>query len=117
KTLKIGKGAKEIGHLIFSPVKSNVKNLETVEMKDVEIIGEFAFAGLEKLKNVTLSDNLKEIKVNAFSKTKSLTSIKLPEGLEKIGSEAFANSGLTSIEIPGTVKKLEQLTFESNSSL
>lgn len=117
KKLVIGEGVKEIGALAFSPTQAKPKNLETVEMKDVEIIGEFAFAGLDKLKSVTLSDNLKEIKVNAFSKTKSLTSIKLPEGLEKIGSEAFAWSGLTSIEIPGTVKKLEQLTFEMNSSL
>ncbi len=117
KTLVFGNGVKEIGALAFTPTQSKVESLETVEMKDVEIIGEFAFAGLDKLKSVTLSDNLKEIKVNAFSKTKSLTSIKLPEGLEKIGSEAFAWSGLTSIEIPGTVKKLEQLTFEMNSSL
>lgn len=112
QNLIIGDGVKKVGIGAFSNTSSKFDNLQSVEMKDVEIIDVNAFGGQDLLKNVVLSDNLKEIRSNAFDFTYDLKNIKLPEGLEVIGVEAFKNSGLLEVEIPATVKKIEDRAFE-----
>lgn len=117
KHLIISEGVKNIGVSAFGGSSNRLQALETVEMADVEIIGEFAFANNKNLKSVKLSVNIKEIRVAAFKGASSLKEIHLPEGLQVIGQEAFVNSGLKEIEVPGTVKKLENLAFSNNVSL
>ena len=47
-----------------------------------------------------------EIGANAFSDCTALTEIVIPDSVEYIGERAFYNSGLTSIEVPESVKDL-----------
>lgn len=66
-----------------------------------------AFANCTSLEEVQLPENLTEIGGEMFSGCSKLTSITLPSHIQAIGYKAFANTGLTSIDIPATVVNLE----------
>ena len=53
----------------------------------------------------------------AFSGAATLKSIDLPESVKKIGKNAFANSGLTSIKIPKGVQSIDNDAFVGCTSL
>lgn len=92
-TLNIGKGVKEVGHFTFYYSYDETPLLETVNMEDVEIIGDFAFGGLKYLKTVKAASELKEIKSAAFTNLLALKSIDL-QNLEILGNQAFEGAGL-----------------------
>lgn len=48
---------------------------------------------------------------------KKLTSVVIPEGVEKIDQGAFAANLLTAIKLPSTVKRIERLAFGANTKL
>ncbi|MDE6557574.1 MAG: leucine-rich repeat domain-containing protein [Clostridia bacterium] len=54
---------------------------------------------------------VKEIGDMAFARCNNLTSIKLPDTLEKIGKSAFIYCGLTSLEIPSSVTTISYAAF------
>lgn len=85
------------------------KTIESVVIPDtVRKINASCFSNCENLKNVTISKNIKEIPAYCFSKCINLQNIDLPEGLEKIGKAAFSwCSSLNNITIPSTVTVLE----------
>lgn len=66
----------------------------------------------EKIKGVLV----KEIGQRAFG-AKKLTSVVIPEGVEKIDQGAFMGNLFTSIKLPSTVKRIEQLAFGANTKL
>lgn len=109
-TLNIGKGVKEVGHFTFYYSYDETPKLETVNMEDVEIIGDFAFGGWKYLKTVNTSSELKEIKSAAFTNLLALKSIDL-QNLERLGNQAFEGAGLVEVTVPGTVKKVEFQAF------
>ena len=53
----------------------------------------------------------------AFYQCTDLSSVQLPNGLVSIGSAAFRESGITTIVIPNSVKKIEQTAFVFCKSL
>ena len=53
----------------------------------------------------------------AFSKSKNLTSISIPDGVASIGNWAFAYTSLTNINIPDSVTSIGENTFYSCSKL
>ncbi|MDY2930784.1 MAG: leucine-rich repeat domain-containing protein, partial [Muribaculaceae bacterium] len=57
----------------------------------VEKIGDYAFQGCERLRDVTLNDGLKYIGISCFEGCTSLTSIKLPKSLKVLRENAFRN--------------------------
>ncbi len=63
------------------------------------------------ISKVTLPSTLKVIDGDVFYYNKSLTEITLPDGLEKIGSEAFAESGITKINLPEGLKEIGYRAF------
>lgn len=65
-----------------------------------------AFYSCYNLKNIILPNSLKIIGVSAFEDCQSLQSIIIPNNVTTIGASAFYNCGLTHIEIPETVKQL-----------
>ena len=68
--------------------------------------------------SVTIPQNVKSIRVGAFSFCSSLTSITIPNSVTSIGSSAFwACSGLTSITIPNNVTSIDVNVFLDCSSL
>ena len=53
----------------------------------------------------------KIIAAEVFMNARSLTSVRFNEGLTVIGSHSFAASGLTSIELPSTITKIDSFAF------
>ena len=86
------------------------KSIDTIVIPEgIETIKEDCYAGCEALKTVTLPSTLKTIERMAFEGCRSLTSIELPETVETLGYGCFERSGLTSVHIPASVKKIESI--------
>ena len=78
----------------------------TIDGKPVTVIGSHAFAGCDELTGVVIPDTVTEIGAWAFAQT-GLTGIDLPTGLTSIGENAFYGCyGLTSVEIPSGVTEI-----------
>lgn len=73
----------------------------------VEKLGKSAFSGCKNLTNIVIPASVTEIGANAFGDCTALTEIAIPDSVEYIGKWAFYNSGLTSIEVPESVKDLD----------
>lgn len=86
-------------------IPDNCNNLPVVAIKNS------AFESCTFITDVTLGNNITEIGERAFACCSSLTTVVLPEGVETIRNMAFENSGITSIIIPSTVKKLGNNCF------
>ena len=69
-------------------------------------IGTSAFEGCTSLTTVNIPKYMTKLAPRTFKGCTSLETIVLPYGLEMIGAEAFAESGLVEIVIPETVLKL-----------
>lgn len=80
-------------------------------------IGTGAFANCKDLASVTLSKNLTNISSNAFKCCSSLEDIEIPDSVTQIDESAFAESGLTSVVIPGTVNIVSGSAFNSCKDL
>ncbi len=100
-------GTTEIGGGSFS--NSSVESVTVPET--VTVIGDSAFYGCEKLKNVTIANGLKGIGVGAFWNTPSLESIDLPDTVNTICDRAFNSSGLKSFTVPSNVTEIAYNAF------
>ncbi len=67
--------------------------------------------------SVTIADHVKTIGPWVFAGISNLKSIVFPSGLTSIGNNAFRETGLTNVTIPGTVKSIDYNVFEKCSSL
>lgn len=65
--------------------------------------------------SVILPDTLEEIEEEAFFLDSSITDVTIPYGTKVIGPRAFANSGLKTILIPGTVNQIDSTAFDGLS--
>ena len=82
------------------------KNMAFTEINipsTVEKIGSSAFSGCTMLENIVIPSTVTEISSSAFHGCKSLEEISLPSSLKTLGKEAFADSGLKSLTVPGGV--------------
>ena len=61
--------------------------------------------------NSTIPSTVTEIAGSVFSGCTELSSITIPDSVTTIGGSAFRGSGITSITIPNTISRIEQLTF------
>ena len=98
------------------------KSLKTVKFNDgLEVLGthEYADNGCRycgffqdsSVERVDLPTTLKKIEFCTFESCKNLKSIKLPNSLEYIRSDCFAESGLQTIEIPRKGVRIEGYVF------
>ena len=55
---------------------------------------------------------LKAVEEEAFYGDTTLDRVMLPEGLETIEARAFANSGLTEINLPGSIRHIDDTAFD-----
>ncbi len=117
-------------------------NLESIVIPDaVRSVGDHCFSDCNALKNVTLGSNLlyigewafigcynlslvenvpdgvEAILTGTFEGCTLLTSFDLPENLERIETDAFANTGLTSLFIPASVRYIRSSAFRDCNSL
>ena len=112
-------GLQSIGASAFLGCKS-LTNIDLSGCTSLESIGSLAFADCQSLTSINLSGctNLKSIGKDAFQYCSQLTKVTLPESLESIGDRAFANSGLTEINLSGcaSLKSIRNEAF-ANSGL
>ena len=66
---------------------------------------------------LTIHENTKIIRNNAFQYQNGLTSVTIPNGVRSIGDSAFYNSSLTSVTIPGSVTSIGSHAFSDCGSL
>ena len=75
----------------------------------------------DAVKSVVIKNGVTEIPDNAFfgdnERCTNLTSVQIPETVERIGMRAFAGTGLTSIEIPDSVTEIGQQAFATCNAL
>ena len=82
------------------------------ELKEVTIIGKSAFYK-GSLTSIILPDNLERIGNDAFMYNE-LTSITIPNSVTSIGEHAFNANQLTSITIPNSVTTISAFAFQDN---
>ena len=81
-----------------------------------DVLGDFAFAGCNKLETIKLPANLESIGLLAFMKT-SLKTIVWPTSLTTIGNSAFCDCSFTSFTLPASVQNLDGYIFIGCTSL
>jgi hypothetical protein len=125
KTVKIGKGITSISEYAFEGYgnltevtipgtvttigrmafyETGLKKLDLPE--GVTTLGWMAFAYCTNLKSVEIPGTMKSVGSSAFSRCSNVTSIKLSEGVETLESSCFSGTGITTIDIPSSVKKI-----------
>lgn len=73
-----------------------------------------ALGGRNDITKVVLPEGLKAIDSHSFRKMSNLKEVVLPSTLRKIGDEAFAFSGITSISIPESVTEIDAGAFNGS---
>lgn len=85
---------------------------ETFVVRDgVEVIAEKVFMDFHHLKEVVLGASVRVIESHAFDNCTSLCKVHFNSGLQKIGSMAFHNTALESVELPTSLKDICQRPF------
>lgn len=74
--------------------------------------GSGIFQGCKILSNIVLPKNLKSIPYHTFYNCWALTQVDIPSSVESIGEAAFFNSGITSIQLPSNLIKIETWAFK-----
>lgn len=90
---------------------------EVILPEGLEVIGDRAFRGCTNLERVVIPSTVKIIGCDAFKGCKSLHEINLPNSLTEISNGAFENSGLRTITIPESIKKLSGFCFADCNEL
>ena len=83
----------------------------------VEFVGKQVFAGCQSLESVTISEGLTYLPEEGFYSCSSLKTLDIPESVEFIEKNAFCDSGLEYISIPGNVKVINESAFDYCLSL
>lgn len=79
----------------------------TIDGQIVTSLSEYCFYGCTELTTINLPNTIERIGSGAFSDCTSLRGIKLPEGVDTIGQEAFYGcSALEALYIPGSVRSI-----------
>lgn len=89
---------------------------EIVDLSNVEIVKDFAFAGNNYLTTVVLSSKMTEIGSYMFANCKSLKQIELGSHITKIGDYAFFSSGLENIDLSNVTTIGEAAFYNNNLS-
>ena len=93
--------------------------LDKIDGYDVVSIGGGAFLGNKTISSIQLPETLTGIYASAFKGTRSLEEITIPKNVLIIDSEAFRDSGLSSIsfENGSALKSLGQYAFANTNNL
>ena len=111
----LGDGTVSIVEHIASDRKVVIPSI--INGRRVSAIASDSFAG-EPLTSVTIPESVEKIEGWAFSFCKSLSSVNIRDGVKEIGECAFYHcKSLTSISIPESVTKIGQAAFKGCKSL
>ena len=107
----------KIGEVIEDQTFYGCSSLKSANLKNVKVIGEYAFSDCAILSNINVPV-VEEIKTGAFSRydtyayAPTFSYIALPDTLHTIGEGAFLGcEGLLEIKIPASVEKISDYTF------
>ena len=93
---------------------------EIIDNRVVSSIGDFAFAGQSKLREVTLPKTITHIGLSAFEGCSNLVSMNIPDSVVEIESSAFRNNirlGYVNIGSQSSLKNVGDFAFEGCSKL
>ncbi|MBR6282852.1 MAG: leucine-rich repeat protein [Muribaculaceae bacterium] len=85
----------------------NIPNPETE-------LGNACFEQCTSLTSVRLPQGMKRLGRHVFFFCSSLTSVTLPEGMEELGMMCFGSCGLTTVNLPSTMVKLDTCALQDN---
>ena len=112
-TVIVPEGVTIIGSNVFAN-KSNVTKVVLPEgLKTIETNAFFECTGL---KEINIPESVEVIEAQVFSGCKMLKKVHLPKNLKRLDVEAFANSGIESVDLPEHPEYVGARTF-SNSEL
>lgn len=97
-SVTIPDSVKEIAQYAFAAAES----LKAVSMKGCVTLDEKVFYECPQLESVELPNTIQKIGRAVFSGCSKLKNVTLPESLTSVGDNAFYNTGIESIVIPGT---------------
>lgn len=81
-------------------------------------IGNYAFADLKLLKNITIPNDVVSINASAFSGCSALESVTIGDNVTRIGNSAFYNCrNLSTISIPAKVRNIGGYAFQGCTAL
>ena len=104
---------KSIGSSTFAST-----DLETIDLKQVETIGESAFNGCKKLVSLTIPNTVTSIGGMLTSDCSSLTNLQLSNSITSIPRNAFYKcTALVEINIPDSVTEIGRYAFSGCDSL
>lgn len=114
--LTIHEGVTELNNTLFDDYTIPYKEIKKVVLpKSLQTLN-YDFRGYKSLREVNFSGNtqLKEIPNKCFQSLKNLKKITLPESIELVGSEAFARSGLKSLELKANQLRIGDGAFATS---
>ena len=89
-------------------------HLLSVEIPNtVQAIGTYAFDYCSHLENIIIPESVKVIERYAFSGCEALKSITLGNSIEEIDQAAFSGCAVSVINLPASLKKLEEQAFNN----
>ena len=116
-----GSGLTEIelhGNMEIKVGAFSSSNLKKLVLPANIVLGASAFSYISSLEEVCLSDSLKQVSEELFSRCVNLKQIKLGESVEEIGRYAFLDcSSLESIAFPENLNSIGRSAFDGCSSL
>ena len=87
---------------------------EIVVKENVTTIGKEAFRGTSALEVVNLPDGLTKIGQHAFARCEALVSVNIPSTITSIENGSFYYCGLTTLQLPNSVKTIGESAFTGN---
>ena len=121
-TVKLPNTIKKIGNQVFRNCNS-ITTLEGIDWSLVTSIGNYAFAfNGQNAESIILNEqsfqNLQSLGASAFAGAVNLTGkLVIPEGIETIGADTFKGTGITSITLPNSVEKIGMRAFANCTKL
>lgn len=114
KNVVIPNTVKDIGEGCFS----NSLEMESITFSSsMEIIPDYACCECYKLIKVNMPDGIKKIGNNAFKSTRLLSHVAFPESVVEVGSELFSSSGLVSFTFPKNMTQIGRSMFYNCTNL
>lgn len=113
KTISFGDAVAEIGTSAFNGCKA----LTTIDLKNVTELGAGAFIGCSKLDGIVLNNGVAELPNSVFQGCSSLSELVIPQNVTDIGRYAFADTGISEINLADKVKNIGNFAFSGCTSL